>query len=93
MKRMIVKSLEVIAWVLMGVMVLFSAVAGAGAGGFFGFLGGLLVGGVIGVMILGTLFLVMDIADNTRRVVELLERQDADRSGAPPAEPAVRLND
>lgn len=80
MKRMIVKSLEMIAWLMMFVFVLGAAVTGAGAGGFWGFLGGLLVGAVIGVLILGTLFLVMDIADNTRRVVELLEQQDSSQT-------------
>ena len=80
MKRLIVKSLELIAWVMMVVFVLGAAVTGAGAGGFFGFLGGLLVGTVIGVLILGTLFLVMDIADNTRRVVELLEQQNSQQN-------------
>ncbi len=77
MKRLIVKSLELIAWLLMIVMVLFGAVTGAAAAGFLGFLVGLTGGAVIGVLILGTLFLVMDIADNTRRVVELLEQQNS----------------
>ena len=80
MKRLIVKSLEMIAWVMMVVFVLGAAVTGAGAGGFFGFLGGLLVGAVIGVLILGTLFLVMDIADNTRRITELLEQQNSSQA-------------
>lgn len=77
MKRLIVKSLEVIALVLIVVIVLGAAISGAAAGGFIGFLGGLVFGAIMGVLVLGTLFLIMDIADNTRRMVELLENQNS----------------
>lgn len=75
MKQTIIKSLEIIAYVIFVIIILSAAISGAGAGGFFGFLGGLIGGGVFAVVFLGTLFLLMDIADNTRKTVELLERQ------------------
>lgn len=75
MKQTIIKSLEIVAYVIFVIIVLASAISGASAGGFGGFLGGLIMGGVFAVVFLGTLFLLMDIADNTRRTAELLEKQ------------------
>ena len=44
-------------------------------GGFLGFIGGLIAGTVMSIVIFGALFVLMDIADNTRRMAELLEQQ------------------
>ena len=75
MKRIIIKSLELIATILMALIVLGAAIGGAASGGFIGFLGGLIAGAITAIVLLGALFLLMDIADNTRRTAELLERQ------------------
>ncbi|GAB4150563.1 MAG: hypothetical protein Tsb0016_22290 [Sphingomonadales bacterium] len=75
MKRIIIKSLELIATILMALIVLGAAIGGAASGGFVGFLGGLIGGAITAIVLLGALFLLMDIADNTRRTAELLERQ------------------
>ncbi len=75
MKRIIIKSLELIATILMALIVLGAAIGGAASGGFIGFLGGLIGGAITAIVLLGALFLLMDIADNTRRTAELLERQ------------------
>jgi len=81
MKHMIIKSFEMIVMIFMALFVLGSAIAGAGSGGFFGFLGGIIGGALVAVLVLGTVFLLMDIADNTRRIAELLERQNTSIGG------------
>lgn len=85
MKRAIVKSLEIISLVIMAIIILGAAISGGSAGGFWGFIGGLVGGGIVAVILMGTLFLLMDIADNTRRTVELLEKQ----MGAGPGQPSA----
>jgi len=75
MRRFITKSLEVLSFVVMAFIVLGAAVSGANAGGFLGLLGGLVGGGVASVVIFGALFVLMDIADNTRRMAEHMEQQ------------------
>jgi len=75
MRRFITKSLEVLSFVVMALIMLGAAVGGANAGGFLGFIGGLIAGAVMSVVIFGALFVLMDIADNTRRTVELMEQQ------------------
>lgn len=78
MRRFITKSLEVLSFVVIAVMVLGSAIGGANTGGFLGFIGGLIVGAVMSIVIFGALFVLMDTADNTRRIVELMEQQKQD---------------
>ena len=80
MKRTIIKSLEIIAYIVFVLVVLGAAVSGAGAGGFFGFIFGLIFGLVFAILLLGTLFLLMDIADNTRRAADLLEGRSSGES-------------
>ncbi len=80
MKKAIIKSLEVISLVIMVIIVLGAAISGGTAGGFWGFIGGLVGGSIVAVILMGTLFLLMDIADNTRRTADLLEKN----AGAPP---------
>ncbi len=75
MRRFITKSLEVLSFVVMALIMLGAAVGGANAGGFLGFIGGLIAGAVMSIVIFGALFVLMDIADNTRRTVELMEQQ------------------
>ena len=75
MRRFITKSLEVLSFVVMAIIVLGGAISGASAGGFFGFIGGLIGGVVMSIVIFGALFVLMDTADNTRRMVELMEQQ------------------
>ena len=74
MRRIITKSLEFLSYIVMAVMILGAASAGADQAGFFGFIGGLIAGIVMAIVIFGALFVLMDIADNTRRMAELMER-------------------
>ncbi|MDZ7768553.1 MAG: hypothetical protein U5K38_05540 [Woeseiaceae bacterium] len=76
MRRVITKSLEFLSYIVMALIVLGSAIGGANQAGFFGFLGGLIVGAIMSIVIFGALFVLMDIADNTRRTTELLERNN-----------------
>lgn len=75
MRRLITKSLEFLSYIVMALMVLGSAIGGGSQGGFFGFIGGLIVGGIMSIVIFGALFVLMDTADNTRRMVELMEQK------------------
>lgn len=75
MRRLITKSLEFLSYAGMLVIVLAAAIGGAGAGGFLGLIGGLLGGVILSVIGFGALFVLMDTADNTRKMVELLERK------------------
>ncbi len=76
MRRFITKSLEVLSFVVIGLIVLGAAIGGANTGGFFGFVGGLIGGTIMSIVIFGALFVLMDISDNTRRMAELLEQKD-----------------
>jgi len=75
MRRFITKSLEVLSFVVMAFIVLGAATGGAATGGMLGFISGLIVGGIISIVIFGALFVLMDIADNTRRMAELMEQE------------------
>ncbi len=74
MRRFITKSLEVLSFVVIGLIVLGAAIGGANTGGFFGFVAGFIGGSIMSIVIFGALFVLMDISDNTRRTLELLER-------------------
>ena len=75
MRLIITKSLEMLSYVVMAFFVLGAAFGGAGQGGMLGFLGGLVMGAIMSIVIFGALFILMDIADNTRRTVEMLEQR------------------
>lgn len=75
MRHLIVKSLETLAYVGIALVVLAWAIAGANAFGFLGFIGGVIAGAIISIIIFGALFLLIDIADNTRRMAEHLENR------------------
>ena len=73
MRTLIVKSLEAIAYVAIILVVLGLGAAGAATmGGFTGFIVGALAGAVLSVAIFGALFLLIDIADNTRRTARAM---------------------
>lgn len=76
MRKLISKSLEVLSLVIMALIVLGAAIGGATSGGFFGFIGGVIVGSIMAIVIFGALFVLMDIADNTRRMAEHMSGQD-----------------
>lgn len=76
MRRAITKSLEFLSYIVMALIVLGSAIGGGSEAGFMGFLGGLIIGVIMSIVIFGALFVLMDIADNTRRTAELLERNN-----------------
>jgi len=75
MRRFITKSLEFLSYIGMLLIVIGAAGSGANAGGAVGLIVGLIAGIVIAVVAFGAVFLLMDTADNTRRMVELLEQR------------------
>lgn len=75
MRRIITKSLEFLSYIVMVIMILGAASGGANQAGFLGFIGGLIAGSVMAIVIFGALFVLMDIADNTRRMAEMLEQK------------------
>ena len=74
MRSIITKSLEVISYIGIVVIILGGAISGSQAGGAMGFISGLIGGFVFSVVVFGALFLLMDIADNTRRAADAQER-------------------
>jgi len=76
MRRAITKSLEFLSYIVMAFIILGSAIGGGNQAGFLGFIGGLIVGVIMSIVIFGALFVLMDIADNSRRTAELLERNN-----------------
>ena len=77
MRRIITKSLEFLSYIVMAIIVLGAAFGGGSEGGFFGFIGGLIGGAIVSIVIFGALFVLMDTADNTRRIAEMMERKDS----------------
>ena len=75
MRNMITKSLELICQVAIVVFVLGGLIAGWNEGGFFGAIAGLIGSFLVSVVFFGALFVLLEIADNTRRTAEALERQ------------------
>jgi len=78
MRHFITRSLELFCNIAIVLIVVASVLSGANTGGIGGALAGLLSGVVISVILFGALFLLMDIADNTRRTAELLINREAD---------------
>ena len=78
MKRFIVRCVEIVSY-----LGFFAFIIGGASGGYqrVADLGGIkpvwgaLLGFVLAVIVFGVLFLLLDIADNTRRTRELLERR------------------
>jgi len=75
MRNMITKSLELICQIAIVVFVIGGLVAGWNAGGFFGGIAGLIGAFLFSVVFFGALFVLLEIAENTRRTAEALERQ------------------
>jgi hypothetical protein len=84
-RRLMIKTAEIMMIVLVVVMVISSAISGAAAGGnaggiILGFIG-LIVGGLLGLVtsavIASFFFLILEIAENTRRVLRYYEPADA----------------
>ena len=71
MRRFITRSLEVFSYAAIVLIVLSSTVSGA-APGAGGAVVGMVVGLVVSVVAFGALFLLMDVADNTRRAADAL---------------------
>lgn len=81
MRQIVINSLDILAWVLGGILVLATVIAGFGIMAQKGFLAGLLVivGGVAySILMLGMIFVAVGIHNNTKRtaaaVEELLKR-------------------
>jgi hypothetical protein len=82
MKRFIVRCVEVISYVGFFIVIIAGGSGGyqrvadlSGTQPIWGAVLGAIIGFVVAVIVFGGLFLLLDIADNTRRTRELLERQ------------------
>lgn len=75
MRKLITKSLELFSYLVIFFLIAAAGMSGASQNGFGGFLVGIIGGVIMSIVIFGALFILMDIADNTRRTVELLEQQ------------------
>jgi len=75
MRQLITKSLEIICQIAIVVILLGGLISGWRMGGFFGGIGGLVGAFIFSVVVFGTLFILLDIADYTRRTAEALERK------------------
>ncbi|MFP4522595.1 MAG: hypothetical protein ACLFQK_10655 [Fibrobacterota bacterium] len=73
MKDLIVKSFEIILKIVAALIILMGAVIGYQSAGIIGFIGGLIGAILWAVIVLGGLFLIMDIAENTRAIKRHLE--------------------
>lgn len=78
MRRLITKSLEMLSMVVIFFLVTGAGISGASEGGFVGLIVGMIGGAIMSIVIFGALFVLMDTADNTRRLVELMEQQKRD---------------
>ncbi len=75
MRKMITKSLELICQIAIVVFVIGGLVGGWNAGGFFGGIAGLIGAFLFSVVFFGALFVLLEIAENTKRTAEALERK------------------
>ena len=82
MKRFIVKCVEIVSYIGFFAFIIAGASGGyqrvsdlGGTKPVWGIVLGAILGFVLGVIVFGVLFLLLDIADNTRRTRELLERR------------------
>jgi len=75
MRKLITKSLELFSYLVIFFLITAAGVSGASQNGIGGFFVGVIGGVIMSIVVFGALFILMDIADNTRRTVELLEQQ------------------
>ena len=75
MRNMIVKSLELICQIAIVVFVISGLIGGWNQGGFLGGIAGMIVAFLFSVVFFGALFILLEIAENTRRTAEALERE------------------
>jgi uncharacterized membrane protein len=88
MRKFILSSLELFSHIAIFLILLSGLIQGAIGGGVVGDVGGAIVGGAIGflfalvgcVVIFGVIFLLMEIADNSRRTVAALEAMRSDQA-------------
>ena len=73
MRRLIVNTLELLCNVAIVLILLMSTIQGANTGGFMGAIFGLIGGFIFSVLVFGALFVLMDIADHTRRSADALQ--------------------
>ena len=76
MRKFITGSLELFCQIAIFLIITVMFVSGVAQGSIVGGLLSLIAGFVFSGLAFGGLFLLMDIADNTKRTVELLSRQD-----------------
>lgn len=76
MRNLITKSLELFSYLVIFLLIIGAGMSGAAQSGIGGFFLGIFGGAIMSIVIFGALFILMDISDNTRRTVELLEQQN-----------------
>jgi len=77
MRKFITGSLELFCHIAIFLIIVVMFVSGFAQGSIVGGLFGLIAGFVFSGLAFGGLFLLMDIADNTKRTVELLEKRSS----------------
>lgn len=88
MRKLILSSLEIFSHIAIFLILLSGIIRGAIGGGAAGDVGGALVGGAMGflfalvicVVFFGAIFLLMEIADNTRRTAAAIDALRSNRS-------------
>jgi len=75
MRNLITKSLELICQIAIVVFVLGGLIGGWSQGGFLAGIAGMIGAFLFSIVVFGALFVLLEIADNTRRTAEALERQ------------------
>ena len=76
MRKFITGSLELICQIAIVLLVLVAVISGAQGGGIVGLIVGFVGSLIFSALAFGGLFLLMDIADNTRKTVELLQNRN-----------------
>jgi hypothetical protein len=67
LKKFVLNAVESLSGVGFVIVILYSAISGASSGGFFGFLGGIIIGFIAAIIIFGIIFLLMDINENIKK--------------------------
>lgn len=81
MRKFILSSLELFSHIAIFLILVYGIIAGATGGGNAGGVGGAIMGGALGfvaalvvcVVLFGTIFLLIEIAENTRRTADAVE--------------------
>ena len=76
MRKFITKSLELFCQIAIVLIIAAATISGGDTGGLGGAIVGFVGGLIVSIVAFGALFLLMDIADNTRKTAEILETRN-----------------